>query len=345
MNRKSLWISLAAMAAACLLAVSCDETKKDDEKVEAPALSVSPTSFAVPAEEGSYSFTYTVANPAEDGQISCGVTVDWISDLDWSVAGKVSFTVAENTAGESRSGSITVAYESSFGTVTATVSVSQEEAQEQGGGSGSEFTGGLSSLVGTYTAKGMAYDNGAATEQTWTMKIYEYNYEGYDYALIDGLTPAYAGAYPESEVFSALGILYGYSLLLMTQLTGYHRNSDGLKIGYTSCTGYEDGVWEYDGTFDAYTLFNYVDGRWSSDNGEILGAFSIVSEDNWGIVALNDIIDATCPGIVLTKTSDSTETSAVPSAYLDEMARQASLFMPYRMFRRLDDGLDIGRGN
>lgn len=98
-------ICLGAMIAAGLALVSCDKVTPE----EAPVISVSTASLSVPSSGGSYSFTYTVDNPADDGSVTCSGSVTWLSGF--SVAsGNVTFSAAENIYEDDRTGTVTVSY-------------------------------------------------------------------------------------------------------------------------------------------------------------------------------------------------------------------------------------------
>lgn len=67
----------------------------------------------VPAEAGSYTVNYTLTNPVEGGEVSASVEdgADWITDIDCSVDGEVTFNVAENEGLSMRSTVLTVSYD------------------------------------------------------------------------------------------------------------------------------------------------------------------------------------------------------------------------------------------
>lgn len=101
-----------------------------------PELAVNPATVEVAAAGGNAEFGYTVTNPAEGVSVVASTTVDWISGFNYATAGKVTFTVAENTVAEAREAVITLAY---TGAESKTVTVSQAAA-EVGGGEGGEAT-------------------------------------------------------------------------------------------------------------------------------------------------------------------------------------------------------------
>lgn len=92
---------------AALAVIGCNK----DEKTSTPQIKpVNEDVINVPAEGGSFQVSYTLENPVEGGQISATTEqTEWISDIDCSNVGEVTFTVAAND-NETRNGSITVVY-------------------------------------------------------------------------------------------------------------------------------------------------------------------------------------------------------------------------------------------
>ncbi len=103
--------------------VSCDVTVAQSCG-DSPAISVQPTAVAAAAEGGSYSFEYTIVNPDAEGSVEASTEEEWITDIDASTSGKVSFSVAENT-GSIREGKVTVTYTYPGGTLSDAVTVVQ----------------------------------------------------------------------------------------------------------------------------------------------------------------------------------------------------------------------------
>ena len=99
-----------------------------------PVLEVNPATVEVAAAGGNAEFGYTVTNPAEGVSVMASTTANWISDFNYATAGKVTFTVAENTVAEAREAVITLAYS---GAESKTVTVKQAAA-EVGGGEATE---------------------------------------------------------------------------------------------------------------------------------------------------------------------------------------------------------------
>lgn len=119
--------TLVLLAAVAL--VGCNPNDPDNGGgTLAPVLTLLTESLDVEATGGSAEVAYSVENPVEGVSVVASVeeSVDWISAFDYSVEGKVSFTVAENTLTEAREAVVTVAYE---GAESKTVSVKQAAAE------------------------------------------------------------------------------------------------------------------------------------------------------------------------------------------------------------------------
>lgn len=67
------------------------------------------------AEGGEYSLTYSIENPAENGEVAATADVDWIDSWNYDTDGKVSFNVRANETEEDRPAVITVTYSYSGG--------------------------------------------------------------------------------------------------------------------------------------------------------------------------------------------------------------------------------------
>lgn len=67
------------------------------------------------AEGGEYSLTYSIENPAENGEVAATADVDWIDSWNYDTDGKVSFNVKANETEEDRPAVITVTYSYSGG--------------------------------------------------------------------------------------------------------------------------------------------------------------------------------------------------------------------------------------
>ena len=86
-----------------------------------PVLSVDSSIVPMTAEGGSATINYTVENAVDGASVTASADVDWITNVDYSVAGKVSFSVAENMTTVSRAGIVTIAYPGAKKSVDVTV--------------------------------------------------------------------------------------------------------------------------------------------------------------------------------------------------------------------------------
>lgn len=121
-------IILAASLAA-LAVIGCNKVESESTPQIKP---VNEDAINVPAEGGSFSVSYTLENPVEGGQISATTEqTEWISDIDYSNIGEVTFTVAANDS-ETRNGSITVTYTYSDTEISFTANITQAGAADGG---------------------------------------------------------------------------------------------------------------------------------------------------------------------------------------------------------------------
>ena len=103
---------LLALAVCCFL-FACDKNEKQpEEPAEAPELTLTSESVVnVPADGDEVTITYTLANPAENGDISAKAAdgAEWCDGFDCDTDGQVTFTVAAND-GDARETVVTVTY-------------------------------------------------------------------------------------------------------------------------------------------------------------------------------------------------------------------------------------------
>ena len=123
-----------------------------------PELAVNPATVEVAAAGGNAWFGYTIINPADGVSVSASTEANWISGFSYSIANKVTFTVAENTATEAREAVITLAYE---GAASKTITVKQDAAESDPG------TGGGDELAESVTIKIAEY----ASANNWSNSV------------------------------------------------------------------------------------------------------------------------------------------------------------------------------
>lgn len=107
------------------------------EQPTTPVLTVEPSVIEVEAVGGDEEVTYTVTNSVDEGVVTATTDVDWISNFEYTVANKVTFSVKENTTAIARTATITLAY---TGAESKTVTVKQAAASQGGGSEGGETT-------------------------------------------------------------------------------------------------------------------------------------------------------------------------------------------------------------
>lgn len=87
-----------------------------------PVLTVTGSEINIDAAGGTGEISYSVVNPVEGISVVASPSADWMTDFNSSTAGKVTFTVEENTEAEERTATVTLSYE---GAESKTVTVKQ----------------------------------------------------------------------------------------------------------------------------------------------------------------------------------------------------------------------------
>ncbi len=256
--KKTFCYCLSAMAIASLLFVACN---KEESTPAVPTLTVSTASVIAPADGGGYSFSYTVGNPADDGYVSCASDATWITDLDYSTSGSVTFTISENTTTSARYGNITVSYTSSNGNDSETVVVAQNSAN------GPELT--VEPITFTLSADGGTFEftysvenataDGSlscATEATWI--------SDFDYTT-EGTVKFTASANDEEEIRSGVivatytattGVAQQNVLVAQASASAGEDSTPSISVSTPSVIAAKgEGAYSFD-----YTVTNPVDG-------------------------------------------------------------------------------------
>ncbi|MCD8312614.1 MAG: hypothetical protein LUC24_00455 [Bacteroidales bacterium] len=277
-------------------------------QVGLPSLSVS-SSCIVLKKAAQTGFSFEVVNPVDDGHASCCLEsdCDWISDVVCSDDGTVSFSVTENNTGDWRSAKLTLTYTYSETSTSETVTVAQKYDSIV-----------LSSLIGTYTATGIALyddDTGSVEEMSWTLEIKEKDETS---VYIDGLCPALEGFFDyitdlenEEEAWKYLPTAYlndDEQLVVPSQVLEGMLDAGSFYIGFTPCVRYSStsGSFYYDSeNFPDLTFtYNVITGTWESDNGILLGAFT--TRD---LTSFRAIYDAVIPTYSFSAKTDSAASS------------------------------------
>ncbi len=273
-----------------------------------PSLTLSVSEVEAYYKGYSYSFTYYVYNPEDDGRLTCSSDADWIGSFDYSTDGTIGYTVAANETSAARSATVTVTYSYGTAAISEHFTVTQDI-------TGPEYD----DLIGTYEAVGGAYvSTGYAEEKTWTLGIYK-DEDDPLLIIMDGLVPSMTGTYPASEAYIARASMNDDGqIVIERQFTGYYNSYYGGHIGWLPCIAFieEDG-W--------YVNMNYTEVRltydedtaiWTSDYGFFLTFFSTYGD----FTTYSSFYDVTNPGFTIRKTSSATPTGAT-SASVKELGK------------------------
>ena len=83
----------------------------EDEKIQQPEFVLETPEISISAEGGNYEILYSIKNPSEDGKVLPETACQWISELDASLAGVISFVAESNYDSEPREAIVSIAYE------------------------------------------------------------------------------------------------------------------------------------------------------------------------------------------------------------------------------------------
>ncbi len=267
----------------------------------APELTVQPTAVTAAMNGGEYSFTYSVANPVDGGEVTCSVDADWIGNFDFTDYGTVIFTVDENESVKLRTAEITVAYNYSGASLSSFVSVVQDHG-----------SGNVEDILGVYEASGPAYSStDFCSDQTWTLTIYD---DMGNYVLVDGLTPQYAGGYEKygDHRCSANAYYEDGKIIVPSQISEYAQVVSGgvtYYFGFTPCTyfSFDEGFCFDAGFPDLVFTYNEDSDTWQSNYGMFAAGFPTTSLSSFTGV----VFDMTAPVTTLRKTGPLPESLSV----------------------------------
>lgn len=113
----------AAMVLLLAASVSCTKTEQGSEPSIKPSVE---GDVLIAPEGGSMDVVYTLSNPVDGGEVSASCTADWVSEINCSVAGVVSFSVAANTEDAERTAVLTIEYKYSGKSVSCDVNLVQQ---------------------------------------------------------------------------------------------------------------------------------------------------------------------------------------------------------------------------
>lgn len=109
------------LSASLLVTVGCRE---DEGDLKPSTFTLNTTDLSVAAEGGQVEVSYRLEEPVYDGAISVDGVPEWISGIDTSLSGKITFAVAANDQTEPRSAALSIRY--SGDRQSATLNVTQE---------------------------------------------------------------------------------------------------------------------------------------------------------------------------------------------------------------------------
>lgn len=107
---------------ACMSIFSCNKPNPETPDEESPKIEVQNSSISAVAQGGDYEISYSIINAVDWVTLSASSEADWITSIESSTYGKVTFTVLPNTTTDQRTAVIQLKY----GTVSAKVNVTQE---------------------------------------------------------------------------------------------------------------------------------------------------------------------------------------------------------------------------
>ena len=192
-----------------------------------PVLSAT-TPEEMSADGGEGSFTYTLSNPKDGKTVSATKNVDWIEDLAVNQENKtVSYSVAENTAEESRTATITLSYE---GAQPVGVTVTQKGKTAEGDTTPKfvKVTAAPVDWSGVYI---LGYTNGS------TLKTLCGKNSGGDYG-------AYVDLTLEDQSILSSEVPNECILTIESTTNGYSLNVNNTYLGYTSIsTSGNNSLW------------------------------------------------------------------------------------------------------
>lgn len=258
-----------------------DEEPQPDPEVEVPELTLTSASEVSVGFEGDVvTITYTLENPAENGEITAAASegADWCSDFNCDTEGQVTFTVAAND-GDARSCDVTVTY--TYGeseTKSVAVSVSQVAAGDPNLKitSESEVSVGNDggSVTVTYDIEDPASDGEltAVSDAEWcTFSAKEDGQVTFDVAMNDGaartcqitLTYTYRGGKTKTASVTVSQDEFKTPVLNITSASEVSTVADGgqFTVTYTVENPVEDGRTAASSEADWCTVYNEEDGE------------------------------------------------------------------------------------
>lgn len=141
---------------------------------EAAAISLTSTSTTVTYSGGQKQFTYTVKNPREGLSVTASSSVSWITGVSVS-NGKVTYTVAVNNSGASRTGYVNLNYGSATAQYKVTQSYSAPSLSLSKTSTSATYTGGSFNFTYTISNPRTEYKVALSCDQTWITSLKDTN--------------------------------------------------------------------------------------------------------------------------------------------------------------------------
>lgn len=277
---------LLAAAVCCFMFSACNKHEEPQPEPETPEVKVpeltltSASEVSVGFEGDVVTITYTLDNPAENGEITASASegADWCSDFNCDTDGQVTFTVAAND-GDERSCDVTVTY--TYGeseTQTITVSVSQVAAGDPNLKITSESEVSVGNDGGpvtvTYAIEEPASDGELTADSDAEWCAFSAQEDGqvtFDVAMNDGaartcqitLTYTYRGGKTKTASVTVSQDEFKTPVLSITSATEVSMETDGgqFTVTYTVGNPVEDGKISASSEADWCTVYNEEDGE------------------------------------------------------------------------------------
>ena len=262
------------------------------QSYSATSLSLSPTSASHDYTSNTYTFKYTISNPREGQKATVSTTDSWITGVTDN-NGTVSYTVAENNSGSSRTGTITVAYAGVSKDFTVSQSYSAVSLSLSPTSASHDYTSGTYTFNYTVSNPREGQKATVSTSDSWITGVSESN-GTVSYAVAENnsglsrtgkITVSYAGvsiAFTVTQTYSASSISFtptsadhDYTCATYTFKYAISNPREGQEATASTSDTWISGVILNDGTV-SYTVSENKSG--SSRTGKITVTYAGVSK-------------------------------------------------------------------
>ena len=107
---KKTFILLTVLSLAAMTACT-DPNENPYDSAPVPVLTLNTSTIAAEHAGGDFTVDFAIENPGEWAQLRATTEASWITNIDWSEQGKISFSVEPNTISKERTGTVVVAYD------------------------------------------------------------------------------------------------------------------------------------------------------------------------------------------------------------------------------------------